>query len=85
MVHTDCLKPYLGPPLKSWISDELDDRDRESQEENVDKRKKVKRGAENRQPGDKERVDGENGEDGEISAEHKEKKKETSTEHKQNK
>ena len=44
-----------------------------------------KRGAENRQPGDKERVDGENGEDGEISAEHKEKKEETSTEHKQNK
>ena len=41
-----------------------------------------KRGAENRQPGDKERVDGK---DGEISAEHKEKKKETSTEHKQNK
>ena len=41
-----------------------------------------KRGAENRQPGEKERVDGE---DGEISAEHKEKKKETSTEHKHNK
>ena len=82
MVHTDRLKPYLGPPLKSWISDELDDRDRESHNENGDKWKKVKRGGENRQPGDKERVDGK---DGEISAEHKEKKKETSTEHKQKK
>ena len=41
---------------------------------------KVKRGAENRQPGEKEWVDGENGE---ISAEHKEKKKETSIEYKQ--
>ena len=58
MVHRDRHKPYLGQPLKSWISDELDDRDRESQEENVDKRKKVKRGAENRQPGDKVSVHG---------------------------
>ena len=82
MVHTDCLKPYLGPPLKSWISDELDDRDRESHKENGDKWKKVKRCPENRQPGDKERVDGE---DWEISAEDKEKKKEASTEHKQKK
>ena len=37
VVHTDRLKPYLGPPLKSWISDELDDRDRESHKENGDK------------------------------------------------
>ena len=37
LVHTDRLKPYICPPLKSWISHELDDRDRESHKENGDK------------------------------------------------